>query len=131
VALMVVDFVRGGDMPLWARAQQQSRIEHLLRAYNAAGFRLYRLDDGQFGLVVVDVEAINQMLDIADLLQRPNGPNSPEERFSRAYLTFGIAADHGSKGSPEGLLRSANVALRRAQSLNTGRYIILEEVIPS
>jgi GGDEF domain-containing protein len=131
VALMLVDITRGGDMPQWARADQLNRVERILKVNAVANYDVYRLDDTQFALTLTHPQAINKMLDIADLLQRPTGRNGPEERLSRAYLTFGLAADHHGRGTPEGLVRSANVALNRALNLQTGRYIILEESIPS
>jgi hypothetical protein len=130
VALMLIDITRGGDMPEWARSHQQSRIERILKVNAIANYDVFRLDDTQFALVLTHPQAINKMLDIADLLQRPTGKTGPEERLSRAYLTFGLAADHHGRGTPEGLIRSARVALTRALNLQTGRYIILEEVIP-
>jgi hypothetical protein len=131
VALMLVDITRGGDMPQWARAYQVTRIERLLRLNAIANYDVFRLDNFQFALVLTHPQAINKMLDIADMLQKTSGRNRPEERMSRAYMTFGLAADADGRGTAEGLIGSAKVALQRALNLQTGPYIMLEEVVPT
>ena len=129
-ALMLVDITRGGDMPQWARAYQLSRVERLLNLNAIADYDVFRLDNSQFALVLTHPQAITKMLDIANMLQRTSSRNRPEERLSRAYISFGLAADQYGRATAEGLIRSAKVALHRALNLQTSPYIMLEEVTP-
>ena len=125
VALMVVDLTRGGDMPQWARAYQVSRVQRLLRLDAIADYDVFLVANFQFALVLRHPNATTKLLDVAEMLQRTGGRTRPEDRMSKAYLTFGIAAAQSGQGTAEGLVNGANIALRRALSHQSGPYIML------
>src|SRR5439155_26995414 len=106
---------------------EQPQVEQALERLTGSEHTILRLNDHQLMLLVAEREAIDTVLNIADRLQQWLRRLEP---FGLAFLTFGVATVGSSKASAHSFLRSALVALQRAKNLKSGRYIILEEVLP-
>jgi hypothetical protein len=89
---------------------------------------VFAMRDARVAFVSLGDRTLARLEDAADAVIRESRAEfARSATLAGTALTFGITQAHPVRGSGEALLREANLALRRATALQTGRYVLTRD----